>query len=94
MRLLMIIVESRYKEKVAAALLQEKVAGWTEIPTVYGMGETGLRLGSRAFPQTSTILFSVVEGECIEALVRTIDVLCADCRKAMRLLVWDVEKML
>jgi hypothetical protein len=94
MRLLMIIVESRYKEKVAAALLEKKIAGYTEIPTVYGMGETGLRLGSRAFPQSSSILFTVVEEEDIEPLLAAIDEFCGDCRQAMRLLVWTIDRML
>lgn len=53
MQMLMIIVESTHKEKVEAALTDHHVLGYTEIPTVYGVGQTGIRLGSRAFPESS-----------------------------------------
>jgi uncharacterized protein YaaQ len=94
MQMLMIIVESRYKEKVEATLSEHRVLGYTEIPTVYGTGSTGIRLGSRAFPETSSIIFTVVEKEKVDELLRAIDSSCSDCRKAMRMIVWNVDRML
>ncbi|MBI2838716.1 MAG: hypothetical protein HYX75_10395 [Acidobacteria bacterium] len=94
MQMLMIIVESEYKEKVEAALTDRRVLGYTEIPTVYGMGQTGLRLGSRAFPQTSSIIFTIVEKDKVDELLAAIDSSCADCRKAMRMIVWNVDRMM
>ena len=92
--MLVIIVENEYKEKVEAALSDRRVLGYTEIPTVYGMGQTGLRLGSRAFPQTSSIIFTIVEKEKVDELLAAIDSSCADCRKAMRMIVWNVDRMI
>jgi hypothetical protein len=63
MQMLMIIVESQHKAKVEATLSEHRVVGYTEIPTVYGAGTTGMRLGSRAFPETSSIIFTVVKKE-------------------------------
>jgi len=94
MQMLMIIVESRYKEKLEATLSERRVLGYTEIPTVYGMGQTGIRLGSRAFPETSSIIFTVVEKEKVDELLASIDSSCAECRSAMRMIVWNVERMI
>lgn len=93
MKMLMIIVESTHKEKVEAALSEHRVVGYTEIPTVYGMGKTGVRLGSRAFPETSSIIFTVVEESKIDELFAAIDSQCSDCRQKMRMIVWGVERM-
>jgi hypothetical protein len=93
MQMLMIIVESQYKEKVMATLAERRVVGYTEIPTVYGTGSTGIRLGSAAFPETSSILFTVVEKAKVDELLAAIDTTCSDCRKAMRMIVWSVDRM-
>jgi hypothetical protein len=93
MQMLMIIVESTHKEKVEAALTERHVLGLTEIPTVYGTGKTGMRLGSRAFPQTSSVIFTVCEREKVDELLQAIDSSCADCREAMRMIVWNIDRM-
>ena len=94
MQMLMIVVESSHKDKVESALTEHRVLGYTEIPTVYGMGQTGIRLGSRAFPETSSIIFTVVEKDKVDELLAAIDSSCADCRQAMRMIVWGVERMI
>jgi hypothetical protein len=92
--MLMIIVESTHKEKLEAALSEQHVLGYTEIPTVYGAGQSGMRLGSRAFPETSSIIFTIVEKEKVDSLLDRIDSTCSDCRKAMRMIVWNVDRMI
>lgn len=94
MQMLMIIVESAHREQVEAALSAHRVLGWTEIPTVYGAGTSGRRLGSRAFPETSSIIFTVVEKSTVDELLAAIDARCADCREKMRLVVWGVDRMI
>ncbi len=93
MQMLMIVVESRHKDRVELALAGHQVLGYTEIPTVYGMGRSGIRLGSRAFPESSSIIFTVVEEGKADELLAAIDSSCADCRQAMRMIVWGVERM-
>ena len=93
MQMLMIIVESSHRDQVEAALTDHHVLGYTEIPTVYGVGNSGIRLGSRAFPESSSIIFSVVEEGKADELLKAIDASCADCRKAMRMIVWKVDRM-
>jgi hypothetical protein len=94
LQMLMIVVESTHKEKVETALTDRRVLGYTEIPTVYGSGRTGMRLGSRAFPETSSIIFTVVEQGKVDELLAAIDSSCADCRQAMRMIVWNVDRMI
>lgn len=93
MRMVMIIVESRYKERVEAALAAQQIEGYTEVPTVYGRGRSGMRLGSRAFPETSSLLFTVVESEQVDGLLQALDAACPDCRPALRTIVWAVERL-
>jgi Nitrogen regulatory protein P-II len=93
MQMLMIVVESTHKEKVEAALSEHRVLGYTEIPTVYGMGQTGMRLGSRAFPETSSIIFTVLEKGKVGELLKAIDGDCTDCRAKMRMIVWEVQRI-
>ncbi|MDM7913869.1 MAG: PG0541 family transporter-associated protein [Candidatus Eisenbacteria bacterium] len=94
MEVLMIIVEQSHRERLEAALTERHVLGYTEIPTVFGMGRTGPRLGSRAFPESSSILFTVVEKGKTEELLTWIDESCSDCRERMRILVWSIDRML
>ena len=93
MKMVMIVVEHSRRERVEAALQERGVTGYSEIPTVYGAGATGLRFGSSAFPGSSSIILSVVEDGEAEALLKAIDASCADCRQAMHFVVWGVEKV-
>lgn len=93
LQMLMIICQSDHKERLEAALSERHVLGYTEIPTVYGMGTSGPRLGSRAFPETSSIIFTVIEEGKIDELLAAIDSSCAECRSAMRMIVWKVDRM-
>jgi hypothetical protein len=93
MQMLMIIAESEHREKIESALSDHHVLGYTEIPTVYGTGRTGPRLGSRAFPETSSIIFTVVEAERIAELRAAIEESCK-CGETTRMIVWKVDQML
>ncbi len=69
MRLMMIVVDAELREEVEILLRKAGAHGYTELGPAIGWGETGLRLGSGAFPETSTVLFSVLDPEA-EAQVR------------------------
>jgi len=93
MKMVMIVVERSHREKLEAALTGLHLAGYTEIPTVYGLGASGPRFGSGAFPESSSLILTVVEDDRVEDLLGAIDTSCADCRSAMHMMVWGVEKM-
>ncbi len=94
MKLLMIIVDGERKEELEAFLNRAGVLGYTEIPRTVGLGTTGPRLGSRAFPKTSAIIFTVIAAEALETLVSDIKSYCKGCDERLKMIVWGVEEVL
>jgi hypothetical protein len=92
MKMLMMIVESDYKEQLEVLLNSHDIVGYTEIPQVFGSGSTGTRMGSRAFPKTSSILFTVLEDEVADTLALNIKEFCDSCAQHMHMIVWSAEK--
>jgi nitrogen regulatory protein PII len=68
MKLLMIVVDSNHKKDVEKILEDHEVPGYTELPNVLGKGQTGRKAGSRAFPGSSALYFTAVEGDTCETL--------------------------
>ncbi len=93
MKMLMMIVESSCKEELEVLLNRNEVVGYTEISQVYGSGESGPRLGSRAFPKTSSIVFSVVPREKAEKVASEVKHYCDDCGKDMTIITWNAERI-
>ncbi len=93
MKMLMIIVESSCKEKLEVLLNKNDVVGYSEVSQVHGVGESGPRMGSRAFPKTSSIIFTVVPKEKVEKVVEDIHCDCDDCLKDMKIVVWGVDQV-
>lgn len=94
MKLLMLIVEETKKEELEVLLNRSGVVGYTEIPRAIGVGTTGPRLGSRAFPLTSAVIFTVLSADALDRLVREIKEFCADCGERLKMIVWGVEEVL
>ena len=94
MKLLMMIVDESKKEELEVLLARAGVQGYTELPSVVGVGTSGRRLGSGAFPKTSAIVFSIVSPEAAAELVRHLREYCAECGEKLRMVAWDVEELL
>ena len=94
MKLLMLIVDEERKEELEVFLNRAGVLGYTEIQHAVGVGSTGLRLGSRAFPKTSAVIFTVIQAEALEALVREVKAFCEDCGEHLKAIVWGVEEVI
>lgn len=73
MKLLMIVVDSNHQEDVEKILDKHNVPGFSELPNVLGKGQTGRKLGNRAFPGSSTLYFTAVDGDICQTL-------CADLK--------------
>jgi len=93
MKLLMLIVDEAKKEELEVFLNRAGVLGYTEIQHAVGFGSTGLRLGSRAFPKTSAVIFTVIEAEALETLTRDIKAYCKVCGETLKMIVWGVEEV-
>jgi len=93
MKLLMIIVESHCREELEVLLQRKRINGYTEIPNAHGVGSSGVRMGSSAHPETSSIFFTVVEEDQVADLKKTICSFCDASDKKMRLIQWGVEEV-
>lgn len=94
MKLLVIIVDDSHKEEVEAFLHSSGVSGYTEIPHALGVGTTGPRMGSRAFPKTSALILSLIEEDALKRLREGIRSFCTDCSERVRMIVLGVEEVL
>ena len=91
MKMLMIIVDEEKKEELQVFLEHSGVHGYTELSHAAGMGERGPRLGSRAFPKTSAVVFSVLDEAALDRLVAGVDEFCETCGEKLRMVAWDAE---
>lgn len=69
MKLLFVFIPSDCLERCQSTLTSAGVHAYTEIPGVLGAGESGVKLGTRAFPGTTTLILIVLEGAKADALV-------------------------
>ncbi len=72
MKLILIFVDADHAADVAELLEHHAVTGYSEIPQVLGKGVTGRKLGTRAFPGSSTLYFAAVQPDVAEALMRSL----------------------
>lgn len=93
-KLVMLIVDEANKEELEAFLHRAGVVGYTELSGAVGSGETGPRLGSRAFPKTSAIIFTVVAAADLDRLLADVRTYCAECSERLKILVWGVQDVL
>jgi hypothetical protein len=93
MKLLMIIVDSKCREELEVLFRKHQITGYSEIPDTHGVGETGIRMGSSAYPETSSIFFTVVEPEKIAPLKEGLCAYCDACGRAMKMILWGVEEV-
>jgi len=90
-KVLLLVVDESRKEQLEVFLDRAGVLGYTEIPNALGMGTTGPRLGSRAFPKTSAVIFTVLPAEALEPLVERLRSYCGACGERLKMLAWDAH---
>lgn len=93
MKLLMIIVDTGCREELEVLLQHNGVLAYSEIPNAHGVGESGIRMGSRAHPKTSSIFFTVIEESLVSPLKEAICSYCEACEKNMKMIQWTVEEI-
>lgn len=92
--MVMLVVDDARKEELEVVLDEAGVAGFTELSRAAGRGATGPRMGSRAFPRTSAVVFSILGDDALEGLAQKLRDFCADCGERLRMVSWEVEEML
>ena len=93
MKLLMIIVDTDCREEVEVLFRHNDIVGYTEIPSAHGVGASGVRMGSRAHPKTSSIFFTMVEASQVGPLKNALCDYCEACERNMKMVQWGVEEV-
>jgi len=63
MRLLLVMAPTECLQDIQAIVRGHDIHAYTEFPNLLGEGESGGRLGTRAFPGTSSLLMTVLDPE-------------------------------
>ncbi len=93
MKMLMAVIDESKKEELEVFLNRSGVHGYTELSHAAGLGSSGPRLGSSAFPRTSAVIFTVLPDEALGRLMEGVDQFCATCGEDLRMFSWDVEAL-
>lgn len=72
MKMLMVVYSGSAPRRISSLLDAHQAGGYTEFRNAHGVGSTGKREGSRAWPGESTLWVSVVPEEQSELLVRSL----------------------
>lgn len=95
MKMLMILCPSDRLEAVQKLVDEHQVHGYSEIAEVRGAGVSGKHMGTRAWPGTSSLVFSVVDDPKVDDLMEAIRALAARCSpdEGLRAFVLPVDGM-
>jgi len=84
MRMMMVLTPSDCLADVQKVLDGHEIQAYTEIPNVLGAGESGRKMGTRAFPGTTSMLLTIVskeEGDRLLAAIREYAEKCKCCNE-------------
>ena len=93
MKMLMIVIDEEKREELEVFLSRSGVEGFTEVSHASGVGESGPRMGSRAFPRTSAIVFTVLDLQALDRVRAGVDEFCSACGERLKMFAWDVEAL-
>ena len=86
MILAVIAVDRERQDEVIAVLERAGVRGYSIIPGVLGKGETGMHLGTRAFPGDNAMIIALVSLDQLEDAREALRALEADLRPGQGLM--------
>jgi hypothetical protein len=72
MKMLMIVYSGSHPQRITSLLDQHHADGYTEFTNTHGVGRSGRREGSRAWPGESTLWVSIVPASRADELVQSL----------------------
>ena len=72
MKMLMIVCPEGRQEEIRTLMENHGVHGYSELNQVIGEGKTGKKLGTPAWPEKSCLIFSVLETQQQNELVKSL----------------------
>jgi hypothetical protein len=91
MKLLLIICPSQSIDDVRRIIDEHEVHTFTELDGLRGSGETGRRLGTRAYPGAVSMLFTALPEAKAEELVGSLGDLSRQCAESEGLRVFEMD---
>ena len=79
MRLMMVLSPTDCLPDVQKVLDEHEIHAYTEIPNVLGAGESGRKMGTRAFPGTTSMILAILSKEESDRLVAAVRGYAEDC---------------
>ncbi len=76
-KLLMIVVDERFRDAVEDTLTAHGADGFTELPMALGQGRSGKKLASRLHPGANSVIFAVLDATRVDEVAQA---LVKDCR--------------
>lgn len=90
-KLLIILCSGDQIGGVRRLIEAQGIRGYTEIPEVLGAGLTGRHLGTRAFPGSGSMIFTVIDRGRAEELVASLADLAASCPPGEGVKVFELD---
>lgn len=85
MKLLMLFYQGSATHRLTTLLESHQAPGYTAIPDAHGKGVTGRAEGTRAWPGQSTVVFTIVPDDRVQALEDALRGLAAEAQPGERL---------
>ena len=96
MKMVIMIVDAGNADDIKQMLRDCDVPGYSELPNVLGMGTTGKKQGSRAFPGSSTLFMVALEEHCVDMLSKKLEQLheINGSSEGLKAFSFDVEELI
>ena len=96
MKMIMMFVPSDCLEDVQELMDRHDIHAYTEVPHLLGSGQSGRKLGTRAFPGTSSMLLAVLRPDEADRLTAALRDYAAraECCNEMRMFGMEAEVLM
>ncbi len=96
MKLMMVLVPSDCLSEVQKVIEKHEIHAYTEIPNVLGAGVSGRKMGTRAFPGTTSMILTILPAGDVDSLVTAVKEFSCDtpCQDEIRIFSVPAEKVL
>lgn len=90
MKMLFLVTDSEYEPHCLNMMREKGIGGYTVIPTVFGAGRTGVKMGDRIHPGASSLLLAAVEDDSVPEILACVRSCVAEKRLCESTHAWVV----
>jgi hypothetical protein len=90
MKMLLIVTDSEYEPHCMNMMREKGISGYTVIPTVFGAGRSGAKMGDRVHPGASSLILAAVQDAAVPEILSCIRTCIAEHRLCESTHAWAV----